>query len=118
MVETSLVLAVLGGLMMGVYPAAIKTRAVVAARPHPAVFQLYKSFWVFITGFFFLLPRYYSQLYSRSGSSEHQHLRAGVVAASTNTNSKHAHDHAQLAPLYVYTVWGLASAAWWIPSGA
>jgi len=35
-----LVLAVLGGVCMGVYPLFIKTPAVLAARVHPVVFQM------------------------------------------------------------------------------
>ena len=38
----ALALAVGGGAAMGVYPLFVKTPAVLAADPHPVVFQLYK----------------------------------------------------------------------------
>eukprot|EP00729_Bicosta_minor_P031962 gene31962-34706_t len=89
---SSFVLAAIGGLMMGVYPAAIKTRAVVRARPHPVVFQLYKSFWVFVTGFLFLLPRYWMQTYSGS----HHHVRGAAASnAQAVSNANDAHDPAE-----------------------
>eukprot|EP00038_Savillea_parva_P025762 m.49375 g.49375 ORF g.49375 m.49375 type:complete len:401 (+) comp7113_c0_seq1:195-1397(+) len=53
-----LLYAIIGGASMGVYPAFIKTKAVLAADVHPSVFQLYKSSMVFLTGFLFLIPRY------------------------------------------------------------
>lgn len=40
---------------MGSYPVAIKCDRVLALHPHPAVFQCYKTFWVFVGGWFFLL---------------------------------------------------------------
>ena len=47
-------------LRAGVYPLFIKTDAVLKAKPHPVVFQLYKSSCVFLSGFIFLIPRYFS----------------------------------------------------------
>lgn len=44
------VLASLGGFFIGTYPIFVKSRAVLATNVHPAVFQLYKSFWVALTG--------------------------------------------------------------------
>jgi len=81
----ALALALCGGFFMGLYPLFIKTDAVLAAKPHPVVFQMYKSSCVFISGFIFLIPRY---------------LR------------KEADE-----PLFVFTKWGVISAAAWIPSG-
>eukprot|EP00039_Didymoeca_costata_P028444 m.21079 g.21079 ORF g.21079 m.21079 type:complete len:385 (-) comp7025_c0_seq1:159-1313(-) len=53
----SLLVAVVGGFFMGLYPLFIKTPAVLAADVHPVVFQLYKSSVVCLTGFVFLIPR-------------------------------------------------------------
>lgn len=49
--------ALLGGAAMGSYPLFIRTQKVLEASPHPIVFQLYKSSWVFFTGLLFLIPR-------------------------------------------------------------
>jgi hypothetical protein len=49
-----LLYVVLGGVFMGTYPVPIKSKAVLRARVHPIVFQCYKSFWVFVTGFIFI----------------------------------------------------------------
>jgi hypothetical protein len=53
------------------------------------VFQCYKSTMVFLTGWFFLIPRYYS------------------LHHSTDPH----------APLYEFTIWGVVSAVLWVPSG-
>jgi len=52
----SLLLSLLGGATMGTYPVPIKARRVREANVHPLIFQCYKSFWVFVCGFLFLLP--------------------------------------------------------------
>ena len=44
------------GLFMGSYPVPIKTPAVLKAEVHPLIFQSFKSFWVFVTGFLALIP--------------------------------------------------------------
>jgi hypothetical protein len=85
----ALLLALGGGTTMGIYPAFIKTPAVLAADVHPIVFQCYKSSVVFITGFVFMLPRYYS------------------VANSSEPERQ----------LYHFTYWALFSAAAWVPTG-
>ena len=85
----ALLLAMGGGAMMGCYPAFIKTPAVLAAAPHPIVFQCYKSSVVFVSGFFFMLPRWHA------------------VASSAEPDR----------PLYHYTGWALVSAAAWVPTG-
>ncbi|CAE7663380.1 unnamed protein product [Symbiodinium pilosum] len=46
---------------MGAYPVPIKAPRVLKASPHPVVFQCYKTFWVFLTGWLFLLPRWWQQ---------------------------------------------------------
>lgn len=46
-----------GGIFMGTYPVPIKTESVLKANVSPIVFQCYKSFWVCVTGLFFLVPR-------------------------------------------------------------
>ena len=46
-----------GGFFMGTYPAFIKTKTVVQANVPPIIFQLYKTTWVFVLGFLFLIPR-------------------------------------------------------------
>ena len=85
----ALALAVVGGISMGIYPAFIKTPAVLAVEVHPVIFQCYKSTMVFLTGWLFLIPRYYSL----------QHT---------------SHPHAQL---YQFSMWGVISAVFWVPSG-
>lgn len=54
---TTLLYAFLGSVFMGSYPVPIKTPAVLRANVHPIVFQCYKSFWVFVTGFGFVVVR-------------------------------------------------------------
>lgn len=84
----ALLLAIAGGAAMGVYPAFIKTPSVLAADVHPVVFQCYKSAMVFVTGWLFLIPRYAS----------------------------YRNDH-DAGDLYVFSYWGVVSAAAWVPSG-
>ena len=48
-------LAIAGGFFIGTYPIFVKTPAVLAADVHPAVFQLYKSFWVAVSGLLFVV---------------------------------------------------------------
>lgn len=48
-------LCIAGGCVMGTYPVFIKVPRVVAAHVHPIVFQSYKSFWVFVLAWIFLL---------------------------------------------------------------
>ncbi|CAE8601904.1 unnamed protein product, partial [Polarella glacialis] len=43
------------GGFMGSYPVPIKSPSVLEAKVHPLVFQCYKSFWVFATGWLFVL---------------------------------------------------------------
>ena len=85
----ALTLAILGGISMGIYPAFIKTPAVLAVDVHPVVFQCYKSTMVFLTGFLFLIPRALAVQHS-------------------------ADPHAQL---YHFSYWGVLSAVAWVPSG-
>merc|ERR1740130_1699344 len=47
--------SVLGGFFMGAYPVPIKAPSVLKAHPHPVVFQCYKTFWVFMTSWIFVL---------------------------------------------------------------
>lgn len=49
------VFALVGGVSMGSYPVAIKAPSVLRANMHPMIFQCYKSFWVFVLGFAFIL---------------------------------------------------------------
>lgn len=85
----ALALAIAGGTSMGIYPAFIKTPAVLAVDVHPAVFQSYKSTMVFLTGFLFLIPRWLA------------------VSHSAEPNQQ----------LYVFSYWGVLSAVCWVPSG-
>jgi hypothetical protein len=85
----ALLLAVCGGISMGIYPAFIKTAAVLRVNVHPVVFQCYKSTMVFLTGFLFLIPRWLAV--------------------------KHSDDPQQ--QLYVFSYWGVLSAVCWVPSG-
>lgn len=55
----TLLLSLIGGATMGSYPVPIKHRPVVEANVHPLIFQCYKSFWVFISGFLFLIPHFF-----------------------------------------------------------
>lgn len=55
-VDTMCILySLLGGFFMGSYPAAIKLPSVMEVQAHPVIFQSYKSFWVFVTGWIFVL---------------------------------------------------------------
>lgn len=83
---TALLIAIAGGFFMGLYPLFIKTAPVLAAKPHPVVFQLYKSSIVFLTGWLFLIPR----------------------ALRTLPEGE---------PLYEFSIYGIMSAAFWVPSG-
>lgn len=47
--------SLLGGAFMGSYPVTIKAPAVLEAQVHPIIFQWYKSAWVFLTGWLFVL---------------------------------------------------------------
>lgn len=51
----ALLYSLLGGIFMGSYPAPIKAQAVLKAQVHPIIFQFYKSVWVFIMGWIFVL---------------------------------------------------------------
>lgn len=51
----ALLFSLLGGFFMGAYPVPIKARRVIKADPHPIVFQCYKTFWVFVSGWLFVL---------------------------------------------------------------
>ena len=88
----ALLFAVAGGILMGTYPVPIKCRRVLDAEVHPVVFQLYKSTWVCLTGFLFLIPR--------------------AVGKSRSTSTPLSE-----APLYVYSPWATLSAVSWVPSG-
>jgi len=55
----ALLFSVLGGFFMGAYPVPIKAPSVVKVDPHPVIFQFYKSLWVFVTGWFFVLARWF-----------------------------------------------------------
>lgn len=57
----ALLFSLLGGFFMGAYPVPIKAPRVLKASPHPVIFQCYKTFWVFVTGWLFLLPRWWQQ---------------------------------------------------------
>ena len=56
--EPSSALALLGGFFIGTYPIFVKTPTVLAAKAHPAVFQLYKSLLVALTGTVLVLCRW------------------------------------------------------------
>jgi len=86
---TPLILAIAGGAFMGLYPSFIKSKKVLAANVHPVVFQLYKSSMVFITGWFFLIPRI----------------------------MKHHQGKIELDEIYVFNKWAVISAMFWVPSG-
>jgi len=47
--------SVIGSFSMGSYPMAVKAPAVLEAGVHPVVFQAYKSLWVFLTGWLWIL---------------------------------------------------------------
>lgn len=91
-----LLYALLGGVFMGTYPVPIKSKAVIEANVHPVVFQLYKSTMVFLTGFLFLIPR--------------------AIDPTLGPVSSQKQEYGEL-PLYIFTYWGIVSAAGWIPSG-
>ncbi|CAJ1437173.1 unnamed protein product, partial [Effrenium voratum] len=42
---------------MGAYPVPIKASRVLKVSPHPVIFQCYKTFWVFVAGWVFVLAR-------------------------------------------------------------
>ena len=90
MLWDALLYAILGGMSFGTYPLFIRTPAVIQAKPHTIVFQLYKSSVVFLSGFLFLIPRY--------------------INWSNDTNNKDV-------PLFVFNWWAILSAAFWIPAG-
>jgi len=50
--------SLLGGAFMGSYPVPIKAPAVLEAQVHPVVFQCYKTFWVFVTGWIFVAANF------------------------------------------------------------
>eukprot|EP00929_Paragymnodinium_shiwhaense_P076234 TRINITY_DN39158_c0_g2_i1.p1 TRINITY_DN39158_c0_g2~~TRINITY_DN39158_c0_g2_i1.p1 ORF type:complete len:429 (-),score=87.41 TRINITY_DN39158_c0_g2_i1:221-1507(-) len=50
--------AILGGFFMGSYPVPIKAPSVLEANAHPVIFQCYKSFWVFVTGWLCVAYRF------------------------------------------------------------
>ena len=58
---------------------------------HPVVFQVYKSTFVFLAGFLFLIPR--------------------------AIRVKGDDDSSDSVPIFVFTYWGIVSAMGWIPSG-
>ena len=89
----TLLYATLGGFCMGTYPLFIKTPTVLRANVAPIVFQLYKAIVVFLCGFLFLIPR-----------AIHLHHHP----TTTTTPDE---------PLFVFSYWGFASAALWVPSG-
>ena len=95
----SLTYAMLGGIFMGTYPVPIKTPAVLKADVHPVIFQLYKSTVVFICGFLFLIPRLIDP-----------RLGPGCTMATSQPGTKDV-------PVFVFTYWGIVSAAGWIPAG-
>eukprot|EP00929_Paragymnodinium_shiwhaense_P062019 TRINITY_DN30969_c0_g1_i1.p1 TRINITY_DN30969_c0_g1~~TRINITY_DN30969_c0_g1_i1.p1 ORF type:complete len:384 (-),score=49.79 TRINITY_DN30969_c0_g1_i1:113-1204(-) len=55
--EIALLYSALGGFFMGTYVVPIKTPSVLKAGVHPVVFQLFKSSWVFLLGWLFVLYR-------------------------------------------------------------
>lgn len=58
MVEViSMLYSFIGSIFMGSYPVLIKAPDILEARVHPIVFQCYKTFWVFMTGWLFILYR-------------------------------------------------------------
>ncbi|CAJ1347999.1 unnamed protein product [Effrenium voratum] len=57
----ALLFALLGGILMGAYPVPIKAFPVLQANPHPVIFQCYKTFWVFVAGWIFVLVRWFRQ---------------------------------------------------------
>ena len=82
--------AVCGGVFMGSYPVPIKAPSVIAANVHPIVFQCFKAFWVFATGWLFVLANVWRGKEPVAG---------------------------QLVPDFDFSWWGVVSAAAWIPSG-
>jgi len=57
-VGSAWLLCITGGALMGSYPVFIKVPRVVAAHVNPMIFQAYKSLWVFLLGWMFLLVNY------------------------------------------------------------
>ena len=76
----ALLYAMLGGFFMGTYPVPIKNPQVLKAKVHPVVFQCYKSFFVFVTGFLFLIPRALRP--SNDGTQVFEFSWWGVVSAA------------------------------------
>ncbi|CAK9003144.1 unnamed protein product [Durusdinium trenchii] len=58
----ALLFSLLGGFFMGAYPVPIKAPSVLKVEPHPVIFQFYKSFWVFVTGWLFVVARWWLAL--------------------------------------------------------
>lgn len=57
----AMVFALLGGFFMGAYPVPIKAPSVRKVDPHPVIFQCYKTFWVFLSGWIFVVARLVQQ---------------------------------------------------------
>eukprot|EP00928_Gymnodinium_smaydae_P066899 TRINITY_DN49861_c0_g1_i1.p1 TRINITY_DN49861_c0_g1~~TRINITY_DN49861_c0_g1_i1.p1 ORF type:complete len:388 (+),score=84.69 TRINITY_DN49861_c0_g1_i1:53-1216(+) len=51
----ALLFSLLGGFFMGAYPVPIKAPSVLKVDPSPIIFQCYKTFWVFASGWLFVL---------------------------------------------------------------
>lgn len=51
----ALFFSLIGGFFMGAYPVPIKAPQVLQVEPHAVVFQCYKTFWVFLSGWLFVL---------------------------------------------------------------
>ena len=81
-------LAIAGGFFIGTYPIFVKTPAVLAADVHPAVFQLYKSFWVAVSGLLFVVVNGFAPWVAHDGK-----------------------------PFYSFTWWAVLSACAWVPAG-
>jgi len=81
-------LAIAGGFFIGTYPIFVKTPAVLAADVHPAVFQLYKSAWVAVSGLLFVVVNGFAPWVRHDGT-----------------------------PFYSFTWWAVLSACAWVPAG-
>ena len=68
-------LAILAGICNGIYPVPIKAPRVLALRPHPVVFQAYKTSWVLVCGLGLVAAR------SGGGGSSFVFSAWGVVSA-------------------------------------
>lgn len=51
----AVILAFAGGTFLGSYQVPLKAPSVLSAKVHPIIFQSYKSFWAFITGWLFVI---------------------------------------------------------------